>query len=93
MIEKSCQKCLPKASPRSLFNFGKQSKTAITYKKFFWKWNVLKENPQKALKKLTLLFFQTQFLLMDKILKKKRGLELVTSRSSGYETSSEIFFY
>ena len=30
---------------------------------------------------------------MDKILKKKRGLELVTSRSSGYETSSEIFFY
>ena len=28
---------------------------------------------------------------MDKITKNKRGLELVTSRSSGYETSSEKF--
>ena len=26
---------------------------------------------------------------MDRIIKNKRGLELVTSRSSGYETSSE----
>ena len=30
---------------------------------------------------------------MDKILKKKRGLELVTSLSSGYETSSEKILY
>ena len=31
--------------------------------------------------------------LMDKIIKNKSGLELVTSRSSGYETSSEKFLY
>ena len=30
---------------------------------------------------------------MDKVIKNKRGLELVTSRSSGYETSSEKFLY
>ena len=28
---------------------------------------------------------------MDKVNKNKRGLELVTGRSSGYETSSEKF--
>ena len=30
---------------------------------------------------------------MDKVIKNKKGLELVTSRSSGYETSSEKFLY
>ena len=30
---------------------------------------------------------------MAKIIKNKRGLELVTSRTSGYETSLENFFY
>ena len=30
---------------------------------------------------------------MDKIIKNKRGLELVTIRFSGYKTSSEKFFY
>ena len=30
---------------------------------------------------------------MDKVIKSKRDLELVTSRSSGYETSSEKFLY
>ena len=30
---------------------------------------------------------------MDKISKNKRGLELVTIRSSSYETSSEKFLY
>ena len=30
---------------------------------------------------------------MDKIIKTKKGPELVTSRSSGYETSSEKFLY
>ena len=29
---------------------------------------------------------------MDKVVKSKRGLELVTSRSSGYKTSLKIFF-
>ena len=30
---------------------------------------------------------------MDKIIKNKRGLELETSRSSGYETSLEKFLH
>ena len=30
---------------------------------------------------------------MDKVIKNKMGLELVISRSSGYETSSEKFLY
>ena len=55
--------------------------------------NILKE-PQKASKKLTLFnFFQIQSLLMDKVIKNKRDVELVTSCSSGYKTSSEKFLY
>ena len=34
-MEKSCRKCTPKASPRPLFYFGKQPKTAIACKKLF----------------------------------------------------------
>ena len=30
---------------------------------------------------------------MDKVIKNKKGLELVSSRSSGYETSSENIYY
>ena len=30
---------------------------------------------------------------MDKVIKNKRGLELVTSPSSGYKTSSQKFLY
>ena len=34
-MEKSYSKLAPKASPRALFNFGKQPKTAIACKKFY----------------------------------------------------------
>ena len=44
---------------------------------------------KKPLQSQLYFFFQTQSLLMDKITKNKRGLELVTSLSSGYETSSK----
>ena len=92
-MEKSCRKCTLKASPIPFFNFAKQAKIALARKKFFLKKGILKEDYQKALKKLTLFFFQTQSLLMDKVIKNKRGLELVTSPSSGDETSSEKFLY
>ena len=46
---------------------------------------------QKPLKKY--FFFGTQSLLMDKVTKNKSGLELVTSCSSGYQTSSQKFLY
>ena len=34
-MEKPCRKCALKASPRPLFDFDKQPKTAIACKKFF----------------------------------------------------------
>ena len=56
--------------------------------KIFWK-RIIK----KPLERYLYFFFQTQSLSIDKIIKNKRGLELVTSRYSGYETSSEKFLY
>ena len=52
----------------------------------------MEENYWKALKSQSCFFFQPQSLLMDKVIKNKRGLDLVTSRSSSYETSSEDYF-
>ena len=34
-MEKSCRKCVPKASPRALFTSGKYLKTAIACKQVF----------------------------------------------------------
>ena len=50
----------------------------------------MKEDYQKAFKKLTLFFLSNPVLLMDKVIKNKRCLELKTSHSSGHETSSFI---
>ena len=55
-MEKSCRKCAPKSSPRPFFTFGKYLKTAIACKKLFQKYDILKEDYQKALKK-SILFF------------------------------------
>ena len=54
----------------------------------FWKRTI-----KKPLKSLLYLFFLIQSLLMDKVIKNKRGLELGTSRSSGHKTSSEKLLY
>ena len=48
-MEKSCRKCAPKTSPRPLFYFGKQPKTAIACKKLFEKEDILKGGYQKPL--------------------------------------------
>ena len=48
---------------------------------------------KKPLKSQLYFFFQIQSLLMGKFIKNKTDLELVTSHSSGYETSSEKFLY
>ena len=53
----------------------------------------MKEDYQKALKSEFYFFFRTQSLLMDKIIKNKRGVELMTSRSSGYEKRSAKLLY
>ena len=43
--------------------------------------DILEKDYQRVVKELALLFFQTQSHLCDKILKTKRGMELVTSHS------------
>ena len=54
----------------------------------FWKGII------KNLQKIKLyFFFPTQSFLMGKVIKKKRNLELVTSLSSGYKTSSKKIIY
>ena len=90
-MEKSCRKCA--ASPRPLFYFGKQPKTAIACKEFLQKQDIL-EGIIKSLLKLKLyFFFPNQSLLIDKVIKNKKGLELVTSPSSGYKIISQKFIY
>ena len=57
-------------------------------KKIIWK-RIIK----KTLKNLLYFFFRTQSFLMDRVIKNKRGLELVTTHSSDYKTSSKTFLY
>ena len=48
----------------------------------------------KTLKEDNIIFsFEPSLLFYEKRVWKKRGLELVTGHSSGYETSSEKFLY
>ena len=56
--------------------------------KTFWK-RIIKKPSESWL----YFFFHNQSLLMDKVIKNKRGLALATSRFSSHETSSEKFFY
>ena len=53
----------------------------------------MKEDFQKVLKSELYFFFRTQSLLMDKIIKNKRGVELMPSRTSGYEKRSAKLLY
>ena len=48
---------------------------------------------KKPLKSQLYFSFRTQSLLMCKVIKNKRALELVTSRSSGFSACSEKFIY
>ena len=65
----------------------------MAYKKFFGKSDTLMEDHQKALKKLTLFFLLNPVPFNKQNYQNNRSLELVTSRSSGYKTSSEKFLY
>ena len=58
-MKKPCRKCSSIVNSRSLFTFIKQTKTAFARKEFFYKSDILKQNFQKALKKITLFFFRT----------------------------------
>ena len=53
----------------------------------------MKEDYQKALKKLTWVFLSNQVPFDEQNYEKQKGLELVISCSLGYETKSEKFLY
>ena len=77
-------------SLRPVFNFGGKPKITIPCKKFLKKLNFKKVKTLKmikTLKKLTLFFFRTQSLLIENVMKNKRGHEIITSDSSGCKTS------
>ena len=59
MYKKTCRKWATRVNSRTLFNFIKYPKTAIACKEFFYKSDILKQNYQRAFKKITLLFFRT----------------------------------
>ena len=89
-MEKSCRKCAPKASPRRLFLFWWTIEIFIACNKLKY----FERGLSKTFKKVNFyFFFQTQSLLMNKVIKNKRGLKLVSCHSSGYKTSSQKFLY
>ena len=68
-MKKSCRKCASKASPRLLLlNNPKQP----LYGRNFFKNNILKEDYQKALKKLTLFFLLNPVLFNRQCYKKQK---------------------
>ena len=67
----------------------KEKRYDIPFKnKIFLRWL-----SKKPLKSWHHFFSWTKSFLVDKVIKNKRGLELETSRSSGYKTSSEKFLF
>ena len=69
-MKKSCRKCASKASPRLLLlNNPKQP----LYGRIFFKNNILKEDYQKALKKLTLFFLLNPVLFNGQSYQKQKG--------------------
>ena len=53
-------------------------------KKFFWKWDIWKEDYQKLSENLISFF-------MEIVMRNKKGQELVTSPFSGSQLFSEVF--
>ena len=74
-------------SLRPVFNFGGKPKITIPCKKFLKKLNFKKVKTLKMIKTLTLFFFRTQSLLIENVMKNKRGHEIITSDSSGCKKS------
>ena len=58
-----------------------------------WKIRYFEVELSKSFEKVNFIIFLTHSLLMDKITKNKRGLELVTRHFSSYETNSGKFLY
>ena len=74
------QKLVPDPSFILVNNPKQQLHARNSFKKIYWK-KIIKN----LFKSYLYFFFQSQSLLMDKFLKNKSSLELVTSDSSGYK--------
>ena len=92
-IEKSCRNVQQKLVPDLFIILVNNPKQPLYARNYFKSKIFRKEDYQKALKKITSFFLSNPVSFNSKIIKNKRGLELLTSRYSGYETSSENFLY
>ena len=90
IMQKICVKDYSQTFFLLLLNIPKWPLHARNYFKNKIFWNRITKKPWKS---QLYFFFQTQFLLMDKVIKNKGGLELGTSRFSGCKASSEKFLY
>ena len=68
-------------------------RAVLFLKNFFENKTFWKSITKKPLKNQFYFSFRTQSLLKDKVIKNKKSLELMTSRSWGCETSSKISFF
>ena len=80
-----------KLAPDPFLFLPNNSKQTLHAGKLFWKSEIWKMIIKKPLKSQLYIFFQIQCLLMSKVIKNKKGLELVTSHFSGYKKRSEKF--
>ena len=71
-MEKSCRKCAPKASPRSLFNVGYNPNQPLHTINSF-KNKILKEDYHQTSKKLTLFFILNPVLYNGQSYQKQKG--------------------
>ena len=84
-MEKSWRKSAPKGSPRPVFNFDKRTQNSYCIQEILLRIGYFERDYQKAIK--------NPVSFNGKDLKNKKSLELVTSGSSGYKSSSEKFLY
>ena len=92
-MEKLYRKCEPKLAPDPFIISLNDPKLPLHARNSFLNKIIWKRIIKKTLKSLLYFFFRTQSLLMDRVIKNKSGLELVTTHSSDYKTSSKIFLY
>ena len=59
-MKKPCRKCAPKASSRPLFNFGKQPKTGIACREFFYKQIFGNRIISESFKKINFIFLSNR---------------------------------
>ena len=77
----------------TLFNFAKQPKTVIACKKLFLKQDILKEDYQKAFKKITLFFLLNPVPSNGQNYQKQKGSGTSDQSLLMLKNKFKIFFY